>query len=101
LTISPAVDPPIGIYVDGVYNVINAGSNNAMIDMERVEVLKGPQGTLFGRNTIGGAISITTAKPTDHFEYKNQATDLPAPLSYAVFFPGQPLTIGGSVKYNF
>ncbi|WP_404477938.1 TonB-dependent receptor [Novosphingobium sp. BL-52-GroH] len=60
-------DPAIGSYVDGVYNVVNAGSNNAMIDMERVEVLKGPQGTLFGRNTIGGAISITTAKPTPEF----------------------------------
>jgi iron complex outermembrane receptor protein len=67
LIASPAVDPPIGTYVDGVYNVLNAGSNIAMIDMERVEVLKGPQGTLFGRNTIGGAISITTMKPQDSF----------------------------------
>jgi iron complex outermembrane receptor protein len=64
---SVAVDPAIGFYVDGVYNVINAGSNLGMIDMERVEVLKGPQGTLFGRNTIGGAVSITTAKPTGEF----------------------------------
>jgi iron complex outermembrane receptor protein len=64
---SITADPAIGFYVDGVYNVINAGSNLGMIDMERVEVLKGPQGTLFGRNTIGGAVSITTAKPTDDF----------------------------------
>jgi iron complex outermembrane receptor protein len=68
LLASVGVDPPIGVYVDGLYNVLNAGANNAMVDMERVEVLKGPQGALFGRNTIGGAISITTAKPTDKLE---------------------------------
>jgi iron complex outermembrane receptor protein len=65
---SIAADPAIGHYIDGVYNNINAGSNTPMIDIERVEILKGPQGTLFGRNTIGGAISITTNKPTDQFE---------------------------------
>jgi len=66
-TLIPSIneDPGVGVYVDGVYNVINAGSNTAMVDMDQAEVLKGPQGTLFGRNTIGGAINITTAKPTD------------------------------------
>ena len=62
-----SIDPPIGIYIDGVYNAISAGSNSAMVDMARAEVLKGPQGILFGRNTIGGAVSITTNKPTDEF----------------------------------
>lgn len=62
-----AQDPAVASYIDGVYNVLNAGSNAGFIDMERVEVLKGPQGTLFGRNTIAGALSITTAKPTDDF----------------------------------
>ncbi|HLZ09116.1 MAG TPA: TonB-dependent receptor, partial [Chloroflexota bacterium] len=61
-------DPSVGIYVDGVYS---ARSGEALIffdDIERVEVLKGPQGTLFGRNTAAGAISIVTNKPTDDFE---------------------------------
>lgn len=61
-------DAPVGIYVDGVYRARTGGSNVSMIDMERVEVLKGPQGTLFGRNTIGGAFNITTKQPTDQFE---------------------------------
>ena len=62
------VDPAVGLYVNGVYYSLTAGSNLAFIDMERVEVLRGPQGTLFGRNTIGGAIDITTQKPTDKLE---------------------------------
>jgi iron complex outermembrane receptor protein len=61
-------DPPIGAYVDGLYNAIGGAENTSMIDMQRVEVLNGPQGTLFGRNTIGGAVSITTNKPTDRLE---------------------------------
>jgi iron complex outermembrane recepter protein len=62
------VDPAVGLYVDGVYYSLTAGSNRAFIDMDRVEVLRGPQGTLFGRNTIGGALNITTQKPTDKLE---------------------------------
>ena len=61
-------DPSVGIFIDGVYS---ARSGEALIffdDIERVEVLKGPQGTLFGRNTAAGAISIVTNKPSDQFE---------------------------------
>jgi iron complex outermembrane receptor protein len=67
---APGVDPGVGIYVDGVYQGRSVGGVFDMIDIDRVEVLRGPQGTLFGRNTIGGAVSITTAKPTDEFHGK-------------------------------
>jgi iron complex outermembrane receptor protein len=63
-----SVDPAVGVYVDGVYLGRATGANLAFLDVERVEVLRGPQGTLFGRNTIGGAISITPMHPTDKFE---------------------------------
>jgi len=56
-------EPGVGIYVDGVYYARTIGSVVDLMDVERIEILKGPQGTLFGRNTIGGAISITTKSP--------------------------------------
>ncbi|MFU8815829.1 MAG: TonB-dependent receptor [Pseudomonadales bacterium] len=59
----PTTEPGVGLYVDGVYVARSVGAILDIVDIERLEVLRGPQGTLFGRNTIGGAISITTAKP--------------------------------------
>lgn len=59
----------VGLYVDGIYSGRGELANVPfLMDVERVEILKGPQGTLFGKNTIGGAINVTSAKPTSDFE---------------------------------
>jgi iron complex outermembrane receptor protein len=64
----PTLDPTVGLYLDGVYIARITGANLRMIDMDRVEVLRGPQGTLFGRNTIGGALNLVTQRPSADLE---------------------------------
>ncbi len=66
-TNQPAGESGIGVYLDGVYLGRPQGLDAGLYDLEAVEVLKGPQGTLFGRNTEGGALNITTKKPTGRF----------------------------------
>lgn len=61
-------DPGVGVYVDGVYLARAPGSVLELLDVERIEVLRGPQGTLFGKNTEGGAVLVTTKKPTQETE---------------------------------
>jgi iron complex outermembrane receptor protein len=68
------LDPGVGVYVDGVYLARSVGANTTMLDVDRVEILKGPQGTLFGRNSIGGAISIVTRDPGHEFLAKGEVT---------------------------
>ncbi|MGN7931758.1 TonB-dependent receptor [Sphingopyxis sp. 22461] len=68
------IDPGVGVYLDGVYLARSVGANQELGDVERIEVLKGPQGTLFGRNTIGGAVSIVTHDPGDTFRFVGDAT---------------------------
>ncbi len=63
----PAREQGVGIYIDGVYLGRQHGVNTSLFDVERVEVLKGPQGSLFGRNTEGGALSIVNRAPTGEF----------------------------------
>ncbi|MEQ1597637.1 MAG: TonB-dependent receptor [Casimicrobium sp.] len=63
----PAREQGVGIYIDNVYLGRQHGLNTGLFDVERVEVLKGPQGTLFGRNTEGGAVSIVSKPPTGEF----------------------------------
>ncbi len=57
-------DPTVGVYIDGVYAGRGGGTTLPFLDVERIEVLKGPQGTLFGRNTAAGAVSIITRRPS-------------------------------------
>ncbi|MFT7470001.1 MAG: iron complex outermembrane receptor protein [Candidatus Pseudothioglobus sp.] len=64
------IDPTVGVYMDGVYLARTTGLAFDIVDLKRIEVLRGPQGTLFGRNTIGGALNIITEKPKGEFAYK-------------------------------
>ncbi|MBE9603091.1 TonB-dependent receptor [Pedobacter sp. MC2016-24] len=58
------IDPGVGFYVDGVYHARPAATSTDFLDIEQIEILRGPQGTLFGKNTTAGAFNITTTKPT-------------------------------------
>ena len=64
----PSIDPTVGIFVDGVYIGTNSGAAFDTFNLESIEVLRGPQGILFGRNVTGGAILVNTRKPGDEFE---------------------------------
>ncbi len=92
-------DPAVGVSVNGVFSTRNIGALSNMSDVETVEILRGPQGTLFGKNTIGGVINITTRKPGDVFaidgfarygNYGRQdyffATDLPLTDTFGARF---------------
>lgn len=72
--VSSSLEPGVGVYVDGVYLARSIGANVDLLDVERVEILKGPQGTLFGRNTIGGAVSVITRQPEVEFGWRAEAT---------------------------
>jgi iron complex outermembrane receptor protein len=68
------IDPGVGLYLDGIYISRSVGALLDTTDIERVEVLRGPQGTLFGKNTIGGAVSITSRRPGSEFAVNAEGT---------------------------
>ena len=71
---NPALEPGVGIYVDDVYYATLTGSMLDLLDLDRVEVLRGPQGTLAGRNSIGGAVKLYSQKPSSDNSGSVQAT---------------------------
>ena len=86
----------VGTFIDGVYFGRGQASRSTFLDVERVEILKGSQSTLFGKNTIAGAINITTAKPTEEFEGSIE-------LEYEPEFDGTSaiLTLSGPITDSF
>lgn len=75
--INYSFEQSVGTFIDGVYFGRGQASRSSFLDVARVEVLKGPQSTLFGKNTIAGAINITTARPGDEFEGRLELTAEP------------------------
>lgn len=71
---SLTTDPGVGLYLDGIYLARTVGSNFELADIASIDVLRGPQGTLYGKNTIGGAISVTTKIPSGETSYMGQLT---------------------------
>jgi iron complex outermembrane receptor protein len=95
----PSVDPTVGVFIDGVYQGINAGLVIDNFDLEAVEVLRGPQGVLFGRNVTGGAILIRTAAPTEDFTWNARAGIETGPEYIADFSVSGAILPGLAAKF--
>ncbi len=111
---SLATDPTVGVYIDGVYLGRNSVSAFEIVNLERIEVLRGPQGTLYGRNTTGGAVNIVTKKPSGEFgisqdfsvaerDYFRTATSIDTPSfgDFAAQFSFNHTERGGLAKSSY
>ena len=93
-------DMPVAVVVDGVLMTNPAQFNQELYDIEQIEVLKGPQGALYGRNAIGGAISIVTKAPADDFEARLRLGADSGPGYMAQGTVSGPLGDAGKWKYR-
>lgn len=93
-------DPGVGMYVDGIYLARSIGANLEFSDIERISVLRGPQGTLFGKNTIGGAINVVTKAPNGETQFTGEVTAGSFGYTGAKAYAAFPLsdTVAGSIS---
>ena len=95
----PSIDPTVGVFVDGMYLGLNAGVVFDMFDLQSVEVLRGPQGILFGRNVTGGAVLMNTTRPTDELSINARVAGETGENFYASAVVSGPLSdsVGGKI----
>lgn len=96
--IEKSIETTVGVSIDGVFMASNSGAVFDMFDVESVEVLRGPQGTLFGRNTIGGVIKVQRTEPTGEFGMKLEATAGDDSMTDLKAVINMPLGENGGIK---
>ena len=99
--IEKSIEPTVGVAIDGVFLASNSGGVFDFFDVESVEVLRGPQGTLFGRNTIGGVINVQRTEPTGEFGGKVEVTAGDESLTDVKGLFNMPLGDKGGLKIGF